>query len=67
MKPRKCPFCGEELSKYATEYNPIMDKWVLNHFCEKPHLKNMSVFIVGDTEEDIKEAWGYEDEESESL
>lgn len=67
MKPRKCPFCGAELSKYDTTYNDLMGKWVLMHFCDKPHLRNMSVFIVGDTIEDVLEAWGYEVEESESL
>ena len=62
---RKCPFCGGK--KGYVEYNNLMDKWVLNHFCDKAHLKNMSVFIVGDTEEEVLEAWGYEVEESESV
>jgi len=67
MKPRNCPFCGKNLSEYDIGYNELMDKWVLHHCCEKPRLKNMSVFITGDTEQDVMEAWGYEDEESEGL
>ena len=61
MKPRKCPFCGGKHD--YTEYNEIMNKWVLNHYCHRPNnIEMMSVFIVGETEEDVLKAWGYEDE-----
>jgi hypothetical protein len=67
MKPRKCPFCRCELVESDVRYNDIMNKWVLNHYCPKPNLEIASIFFVGDTEEEVREAWGYEDEESESL
>lgn len=66
-RTRKCPFCGERLRHYDINYNNLMSQFVLTHHCEKPGMDLMSIFFTGDKKEDVLEAWGYEDEESESL
>ena len=72
-KPRKCPFCNRNLVTSGlapdVDYNSLMSKWVLLHSClHDENFKNgVSVWIVGETKEEVIDKWNGVQHEQEHL
>lgn len=57
---RRCPFCKAEVEdEYPyLHYNEILDKWVLDHWCDK-NVSTDGVYITvyGKTEQEVIDKW----------
>lgn len=59
----KCPFCGAKITRWETNHNELMEKWVLNHHCDVDS-PVFSIFIVADTKEDLISLWNNRKEDN---
>ena len=56
MKLAVCPFCKEEVSTWRDmNYNELMGKWVLMHWCNDK--TDTTIMMVGNTMEEVIERW----------
>lgn len=56
MELAVCPFCKAELNpRYDINYNGLMKKWVLSHWCDDK--QGTTIFMTADTEEELIKRW----------
>lgn len=56
-KLRKCPFCKAELDEKDINYNGLMKKWVLSHWCKCEKDEHMGIIFSAPGKEELVEMW----------